>query len=52
MKKITVVKELNPLFNLVSDELLIELDLFFINTSLDSEDRVKLVSIILKYIKN
>ncbi len=47
MKKTTVVKELEPLVGKVSEEVLNELDLFFINTSLDSANRINLVNIVL-----
>ena len=47
MIKTTVVKELETLIGEISDELLNELDLFFINTSLDSEKRTNLVNIVL-----
>lgn len=48
--KTTLVKELKPLVGKVSEEKLRELDLFFVNSSLDTKDRKKLVNILVNTI--
>jgi hypothetical protein len=46
-----IVEELNPLVDKISEEVLKELNLFLINCSLEKEDRVKLIKILLKTLK-
>lgn len=51
MKTTTLVQEVEPLIGKVSEEIIEELSLFFINTSLDSSGRTRMVNIILNTIK-